>query len=439
MEVYIKNLGINGEGITRIQGGDLDNKVCFVDFALPNEKVDIDITNSKSKFCKGKLNKIIEKSAYRVEPKCPYFAICGGCDLQHLEISKQREFKKKKVTDALRKSIVDNVILDDTKYSNEWEYRNKMVFAVRDENGQKKIGMFHRNSHKVIEVDECILTNNIINSVYAKTRDFIISSSFSAYSEKTRKGDIKYIVIREYSGNILLTIVATKNLDLKAFYEYLNSTYSIGVSIVISDSDTEILSGKYKHLFGLEELEISEYGIKYRLNNLGFLQVNNYMKKAMYDMVLSHIESDTNIVDAYGGAGLLSAIMSCKARSVIGIEINESASNSAKNLAKENNLKNVKFICDDVEKSLPNIVGGIDNIVLVLDPPRSGCSRGVCETILCSSDKIKKIIYISCNPATLGRDLEILSREFVVTKVVPFDLFPQTKHIETLVVLDRKN
>lgn len=437
MEVCIQNLGINGEGITRIQDGEMENKVCFVDFALPGEKINIDITDSKSKFCKGKLNKIIERSAYRVEPKCPYFAICGGCDLQHLEISKQREFKKKKVTDALRKSIEDNTIINDTKYSNEWEYRNKMVFAVRDENGQKKIGMFHRSSHRVIEIDKCLLTNEIINSFLLKSRDFIMSSNYSAYNEKTKKGDIKYIVIREYNSNFLVTIVATKNLSLKDFYEYLNSTYNIGVSIVISDSETEILSGKYKHLFGLEYLEIIEYGVRYKLNNLGFLQVNNDMKKAMYDMVLSFVKKDTNVIDAYGGAGLLSAILSHKVKSVTGIEINESASNSAKTLAKENKLNNVKFICDDVEKALPNTLDGLQNITLVLDPPRCGCSRGVCETILSTSDRINKIIYISCNPATLGRDLEILSKVFVVKQIIPYDLFPQTKHVETLVVLER--
>lgn len=438
MEVFIKDLGINGEGVTRLESGELNNKVCFVDFALPQEKVDIDILNSKSKFCKGKLNKIIEKSTDRVEPKCPYFTVCGGCDLQHLDINKQREFKKEKVKTSLRKSIINIDSVSDTKYSQEWGYRNKMVFAVREENGKKMIGMVERNSHKIVEVSRCILTSETINSVYNITKDYILSSSLLAYNEKTKKGDIKYIVIREYATNILVTIVTTKNLDLKGLYDKLNSTYNVGISIVISDSTTEILSGKYKHLYGQEYLDISEYGIDYKLNNLGFLQVNNDMKKAMYDMVLSNIDSNSAVIDAYSGAGLLSAIIASKAKSVIGIEINTSASESAKNLAQVNKLKNIKFICDDVEKSLSNVVVGLNNITLVLDPPRSGCSRGVCETILDNSSSIDKIIYISCNPATLGRDLEILNDKFEVVRVIPYDLFPQTKHIETLVVLKRK-
>ena len=438
MEVLIKDLGVNGEGITRLQGGEMENKVCFVDFALPNEMVDIDITGSKSKFCKGKLNNIIEKSLDRVEPKCPYFTLCGGCDLQHLETSKQREFKKEKVASTLRKSIKNTGCMEDTKYSHEWGYRNKMVFAVRAENGKKKIGMFERSSHKIVEVSKCILTSEKINAVYNKIKDYILASKYSAYDERTKKGDIKYIVIREYFDNILVTIVTTKSIDLKDLYDDLSSTYNVGVSMVISNSDTEILSGKYKHLFGLEYLEISEYGIDYKLNNLGFLQVNNDMKKAMYDKVLSYIEKDSCVIDAYSGAGLLSAIIASKAKSVVGIEINASASASAKNLAKVNNLDNVKYICDDVEKSLSNVVSGLSNITIVLDPPRIGCSKGVCDTILANASSINKVIYISCNPATLGRDLELLSTAFNVVKVIPYDLFPQTKHIETLVVLEKK-
>ena len=438
MEVCIKDLGINGEGVTRLESGEFANKVCFVDFALPDEVVDIDISGNKSKFCKGKINKIINRSAYRIEPRCPYFTICGGCDMQHLEISKQRDFKRDRVTQALRKVVEDSNCVTSTQYSNEWGYRNKMVFAVREENGKKKIGMFERNSHKVVEISSCVLTNDTINAVFNKIRDYILSSTHTAFDERTKKGEIKYIVLREHLGNILVTIVTTKNIDLKPLYECLSSTYRVGISIVISSSDTEILAGKYKHLYGLEYLEINEYGIDYKLNNLGFLQVNNDMKKAMYDRVLLDIEPDTNVIDAYSGAGLLSAILSSKAKTVTGIEINSSASASAQALAKENKIENITFICDDVEKSLPSALDGLSNVTLVLDPPRSGCSRGVCETILDSASSINKIIYISCNPATLGRDLELLSKSFAVKTVIPYDLFPQTKHVETLVVMERK-
>ncbi|MBE5738213.1 MAG: 23S rRNA (uracil(1939)-C(5))-methyltransferase RlmD [Clostridiales bacterium] len=438
MEVIISRLGINGEGVTRLQGGEHDNKVCFVDFALPNEKVDIDIVQNKSKFCKGKLNKIISKSVDRTEARCPYFTRCGGCDIQHLEITKQREFKYKKVIDALRKVASEDKVKP-TVFDEPFEYRNKMVFAVRQEGNEKKIGMFESLSHHIIDIERCLLTNDIINKVYAISKEYFLQSNNTAYNEKTKKGDIKYIVIREHNGSILVTIVSTKKVKLDEYYDVLCQEFgSVGLSNLISTQDTEILVGKYCQLYGLNELNIKEFGVEYGVNNLGFLQVNNAMKTKMYTRVLDEISTDANVIDAYSGAGLLSAIIAGKARAVVGIEINESASKSAENLAKKNNLQNIKFVCDDVAKSLPNVLENCSNTTLVLDPPRSGCSVSVSESIIENSDNIDKIIYISCNPATLARDLEYLCEKFDIVSVTPFDLFPQTKHIETLVVLERK-
>ena len=437
MEVIIKDLGINGEGVTRLQSGDNDNKVCFVDFSLPGETVDIEITSSKSKFCKGRLLKVIDGSVDRVEPKCPYFTKCGGCDLQHLDYKKQVEFKKEKVSTALRKCGSENFITN-TKYLNEYEYRNKMVFAVREENGRQKIGMFESKSHKVIEIGKCLLTTERINNVFSICRDYLKTSTFHGYNEKTKKGDIKYLVIREYLDSILVTIVTTKKFDFKPLFDILSSTYKVGLSIVISNSDDEILSGKYIQQYGIDALEINEYGIDYRVNNLGFLQVNNGMKKLMYDRVLECIDSSAEVIDAYSGAGLLSAIVSKKAKTVTGIEINKSASMSAVDLANKNQINNIEFICDDVEKSLGGVLSKINNATIILDPPRSGCSRVVVNKIVDAVDRVCKIIYISCNPATLGRDVEILSSAFNLEVIEPYDLFPQTKHIETLVVMKRK-
>lgn len=432
MIVEINDLGINGEGITRTS----DNKVCFVDFSLPNEVVDIDIYKDKSKFSCARVNSIIEKSPDRVAPKCKYFGLCGGCDLQHLKLIKQHEFKKNKVALALRK-VASNDIICDTEFSSEFRYRNKMVFVASGK--PIKLGMVKKNSHDFVETKECMLASGIINNVLSVSADYFSKSNFSGYDDISRIGDIKYIVIREFGGKVLVTVVATKKLNLHDYYDVLKSVVqNIGLSMVISDSDKEILSGKYIHLYGLEFLEINEFGIRYELNNLGFLQVNNEMKKKMYMQVLENIDNNDNVIDAYSGAGLLSAIVSKKAKHSLGIEINRSASASAKEMIRKNNISNCEFVCGDVAKFLEPSLNKFNEITLILDPTRSGCAQSVCDCILNNASKIKKIIYISCNPSTLGRDLERISDKFDVVKVIPYDLFPNTKHIENLVILKRK-
>ena len=211
----------------------------------------------------------------------------------------------------------------------------------------------------------------------------------------------------------------------------------VGLSLLVSDSEDEILSGDYYHLGGLKKLDFSEFGIKYSVDNRGFLQVNAHVKESLYNAVLHEISEDDNVIDAYSGAGLLSSIMSKKCNKVVGIEINESASNSAKNLAKHNNLENIEFVTGDVKKYIQKYLNNYKSCVVVLDPPRSGCDTHILENIN-QHNNCKKIIYISCNPATLARDLMILKEKYHISKVLPLDMFPQCKHVETLVCLERE-
>lgn len=436
MEIEIKDLGINGEGVGR-----MGDKVCFVDFALPSEVVDISVYKEKSKFFCAKVNKIIKKSGDRVEPKCPYFGICGGCDLQHLNAQKQEDFKKERINRELGELLFDCKV-DDVICDKPFGYRNKMVFDVCGK--PIKIGMLKRNSHSLVDIENCLLAKGAINDILNLSKNWFGASHFCGYDRKTRKGDIKHLVVRVYGEEALVTIVATKNLNLKGYFDYLTSglkelynDIKIGLSIVVSDSETDILSGQYKHLLGLEYLTIFEFGIKYKINNLGFLQVNDILKEKMYEKVLGEIDSSKSVIDAYSGAGLMSAIVSRKAKNVVGIEVNKSASLSAENLAKDNDIRNIKYICARVEDAIGKVLESINNAIVILDPPRSGCEEAVCKKILENCDKINKIIYISCNPSTLRRDLKILGEQYVLSNVTPFDLFSNTKHIETLAILTR--
>ena len=316
-----------------------------------------------------------------------------------------------------------------------------MTYPVITKNGSAVVGMFEHSSHKIVEIDKCLLCSNIINDIYLSIKEFIEKSNFKGYDFKNKKGDIKYIVIREYSGQVIVTVVSTKKIDIKPLYDYLHSNYkSIGLSLLISNKDDEIMSGKYIHIAGIEHLEIEEFAVKYSIDNRGFLQVNNELKSALYTTVLDNIDKEDCVVDAYSGAGLMTAIIAKKCRRVVGIEINESASNSAKQLAVDNNLNNMECITGDVKNHIGNVLSKLDSAVVVLDPARSGCDRAVLECLISTENlsKVSKIIYVSCNPSTLGRDLGILNQRYDIKSVTPWDMFPQTKHIETVVCLQRR-
>jgi 23S rRNA (uracil1939-C5)-methyltransferase len=437
MKVVIDRLGMNGEGVARCTDGKYKDKVCFVPLALPNEEVDVEIIEDKKKFSIARLGKIFTQSEHRVIPPCKYFGICGGCDIQHMDKHCQLDYKKSKVDDAITRIAGVNTTINPVVRLNDFSYRNKMVFPIINDEKTTKIGMFSAGSHSIVEIEKCMLCKDIINDVLSVTKEFLKSSTLIGYNFKCKKGDVKYLVVRVHNNSILVTIVATKKVDLFDYYNLLSEKFkNIGLSLVISNSENDIMSGEYVYIAGLEALEIDEFGIKYYVDNRGFLQVNDDIKNKLYGQVLNEIYENDCVIDCYSGAGLLSAIISKKCSNVIGIEINKSASNSAKNLAKTNNLQNIQFINDDVKNCIENVLENNKNCVVVLDPPRSGCDKQILENIIKSS--VKKIIYISCNPSTLARDLAILKKNYNTTSVTPWDMFPNTKHVESLVVLERK-
>ena len=316
-----------------------------------------------------------------------------------------------------------------------------MVFPICDVKGKPILGMFRSASHSILEIDDCLLCNASISKVMQITRKWLKNSIFKGFNFNKKSGDLMYLVVREHSNQILVTIVASREVELKSLYDcYIQSFDNIGLSLIISDLSGDILSGKYIHLYGKENININEFGVSYCIDSRGFLQVNNEIKNKLYQEVLDNIDIDASVIDAYSGAGLLSAIIAKKAKEVVAIEINKSASNSAKQLFLNNNIDNIKNICADVGAVLLKELKLMDNITIVLDPPRSGCSKEVFDSINRMSDcnKINKIIYISCNPSTLARDLSILKERYIIDSVRPYNMFPRTKHIETLVCLQRQ-
>lgn len=440
MRVIIDKLGMNGEGVARCTESEYTDKVCFVDGALPGEEVDIEILKDKKSYCYGRIKDILQLSSHRISPICPYYGECGGCNLQHMDKLLQLEFKRSKVSDSLKKIAGIDCVVEDVLRLNDFNYRNKMVFPISTHVGHAVLGMFRHNSHKVVSIEGCLLTGELINKVYIVSKDYFENSNFVGYDFEKKTGDIKYLVVRVIDKSVLVTIVSKKKVNLKEYFLVLQSHFeNVGLSNIIGDSDDEILSGKYYHIDGLKQLNLTECGINYSVDNRGFLQVNSEVKTELYNLVLNEVTDDDYIIDAYSGAGLLSAIISKKSKLVKGVEINKSASDSAKQLALDNNLKNIEFINGDVKDYIDKVIAGNTNISIVLDPPRSGCDGDVVSAIMYHADDIKKIIYISCNPATLARDISLLKKNFKTTKVVPIDMFPQCKHVETFVVMENIN
>jgi len=429
----ILSLNNDGYGV-----GKIDNQVVFVPYSLPSEKIEATIINTKNRFAIGKIDKIVISSTNRVAPLCPYFGKCGGCSLQHLNYSKQLEFKTKLVKDMLKKfGNIETEVLPCIS-SQQWRYRNKIAIPANS-----VLGMFRKNSHDIIEIDDCIITQEWVGPLLRAFNKYIREKNIPLYNEQTKQGLIKHLVARSLNNQLLITVViTTNNLPNKdKLVEELTSNFSdFGLNININKlNNNVILSNSWKHIYGLKELKSNDFGISYTISNASFMQVNDEIKLAIYEKVLSLITEKETVVDAYSGAGLLSAIVSKKAKRCYGIEIIKEATENANYLAKQNNINNLININGDCGKELPSLVKRLlnENVAVILDPPRKGCSKSVIESL--SLSKPNKIIYISCSPDTLSRDLKLLLENnlYKIKFVQPYDMFPNTPHVETIVLLER--
>lgn len=423
MELKIFDVGYSGEGISKADG-----KVCFVPFSLQDEIVEAKIINETPKFNECEIVKVLEPSKNRVSASCPYFSLCGGCDLQHMKYEKQLEFKKNLIKNTFLKIAALDVNVLDVVPSQQFNYRNKMVFECQDE----KIGMFKKNSHTLVEINSCMLAPEEINSVLNIFQKFLLEYNIPSYDEKTKAGIIKRIVIRKVEKTLSVVIVSTtKNFPkLNILVEMLPK--NIQLFLNINNDDNKILSTNFVYIYGPKEIFKTEFGVKYPVSPFSFMQVNDEIKEKLYSFVLENINSKM-VIDAYSGAGLLSAIISKKAEKVVAVEISRSAFRDANNLLKNNGIKNVEVICDDCLNVLPNLKD-LNSSTVVLDPPRAGVDKKILK-VLNKSD-LEKIIYISCNPKTLARDVLVLSN-YKIKTIQPFDMFPQTANVETVVILTK--
>jgi len=401
MIVDIIRLNNEGEGIASIEG-----KLCFIKGALPNEKVEIEITMDKGNYYIGKLIKIIKSSINRVIPKCKYYDKCGGCELMHQVNNMNLEFKKEKVKGIFKK-ICELDINPEIYSYNELNYRNKVTLKVNN----NEIGYYEEKTHNIVSIDNCLLLDEKINDVISKLKDFI----------QNKDHNITEVMIRCISNEIMISF---DNLN-PVYKEELISLLP-QASIYIKD---ENLSGNTRLI---EQIE----NYKFYVSPKSFFQVNTVTFKELYKYVIGKLDNEETALDLYSGTGTISILMSKYFNKVYGIEVSHSSIMDANENLQLNNISNVEFIEGKVEDKIDKLKElKVDTVIM--DPPRAGSDNKSLESIMEISPN--KIIYISCNPVTLARDYNILKDNYNIMSIDLFDMFPQTSHVETVMVLEKKD
>ena len=436
--VDIVDLGFEGEGITKINGFTM-----FVKGALKGEKAKIKVLKVNKDYGFGKLLEITEKSPDREEPECEYFKMCGGCNLQHMNYETQLNHKTNIVKTTLKKALGYEVKVNDIiGMGIPYHYRNKAQYPVVN----NKIGFYKDRSHDLIENKECLIQNKLSDKLARVAFKVLQKHKIQSYDEKTGKGILRHIVTRigVNSGETMLMIV-TNGKDLKdkeKIVREIIEEYPELTTIVQNINETRgnvILGTECITLYG-EGYIVDRLGdFKFKISPLSFYQVNPVQTEVLYNIALDYAEltGEETVFDLYSGIGTISIFAASKAKKVYGVEIVEPAVEDARLNAEMNEVKNAEFIVGEAEKVIPEMYKqGITADVVFVDPPRKGCGESLLETI--KEMKPKKVVYVSCNPATLGRDLKYLTDNgFEIKEVQPVDMFPQTAHVESVVLLEK--
>lgn len=433
--LIIEDLDMLGRGVSHYKGNTI-----FIENALTNEKVVAKILNKKGCLYFANTENILENSNLRVKPVCPYFYVCGGCDLQHLNYNETLNFKKKQILINLKKianlTIVENDI-EIVKSDNEYFYRNKVTFQVKNVNNIATLCFYKKQSHNYVEIKNCYICDKKIEKIINLINNFFKENKILAYNKDTKQGLVKNVVVRIIDNKILLTFVTIKKEfpDVTDLFNKLSNDFvEVGINLNINKKDKDILSTNFVELKGKNFIEFNIMNIKQLISNSSFLQVNFNVQDKLYKYVLSKVKGD--VVNAYSGAGLLTCLVAknLPKNKVIGVEINKDATNFADKLTKLNNITNVKNICSDACLELKKLKN--NNFTLIVDPPRSGLSDEFVKMLI--ENPQEKIIYISCSPQTLCKNILKLKDVYEIEEIKAFDMFPQTKNVETVVLLRKK-
>ncbi len=442
--VEIVDNGFEGEGIAKI-----NNFTIFIPNALKGEKIKILVVKVLKSHAFGKILEILEASKYRTQVDCKTYKRCGGCDLRHIEYDETLKMKQNAVQSLVNKTLKNKIKVQETLgMEKPYYYRNKAQYPVGiGKDGKATIGVFANRTHEIIPIQECLIQNKKSQELAKFIVDFINSNQISIYNEKEQKGLIRHIVtkvgIRTNEIMCVIVINGRKIPNEKELVDQILKKFPEVKTIIknINTKNTNVVMGKENiSLYGEGYINdiLGEYEFKISPNS--FYQVNPIQAEKLYELGVqaAHITKNDIVFDLYCGIGTISLFMAKYAKKVYGIEIVENAVKDANINSKINNIKNTEFIAGDVEKVLDNLIN-VKNIIpdiIMVDPPRKGLDNKSIENIL----KIvpKKLIYISCNPATLVRDLSKFEGKYEILSIKPVDMFPFSKHIECVAVLQLK-
>ncbi|MFD1416648.1 23S rRNA (uracil(1939)-C(5))-methyltransferase RlmD [Oceanobacillus jeddahense] len=442
LTIMIEDITHEGSGVGKVDGYPL-----FIPKTLPGEEAVIKVVKVNKNYGFGKLLELTKTSPERVDPTCHVY--CGGCQLQHMSYALQLQMKQNQVHNVMKKIAhlehvpVHPIIgMEDPSH-----YRNKIQIPVDEKNGELITGYYQKRSHRILQnQDTCYVHSHAMNEVLPFVRHLMNKHGVQAYDEKTHRGELRHIMIRtgHFTGEMMVVLVTrTAKLPGKErMIEELREKFPFIKSIVqnINDQRTNVILGKKtKVLWGASYIHDTIGDLTFAISPKSFYQVNPVQTKVLYDKALEYAAIDENdvVVDAYCGIGTISLFLAQKAKKVYGIEVVPEAIEDAKKNAERNGINNVTFTVGQAEKVMPTWKKeGLDPDVIVVDPPRKGCDQEFLDAMMAM--KPKRIVYVSCNPSTLARDLRILEDGgYEAKEVQPVDMFPNTGHVEAVVLLDR--
>ena len=441
IELCIDSLGSEGQGVGRYEG-----MAVFVPFALPNELVKAHIIKVAKNYAVGKLIKVIEPSKVRREPRCSSFTRCGGCNLMHMDYAAQLEYKRGLVENAFaRIAKIEGVHVENTIGMDEpYHYRNKAAFPFAMVDGRMCFGFFAPRSHRLIPIDGCFIEQEPLYNVASAVHCWAEENDIQPYDEETGSGTIRHVVSRITTSGDIMAVIVTKGRPkkLNKLVDMLKERCEGIKSIILNrnDEDTNVIFGRsYETLWGEDTLTENLCGFEFSVSAASFLQVNPVQTECLYAQVKAFLPEKDGFeaIDVYCGTGTISMILSKRAKHVTGIENIKPAVEDAARNAERNGAGNADFICADAAEALPELIEkGTRPDVIVIDPPRKGCDKAVLNAITGSA--VQRVIYVSCDPATLARDVRILvDGGYSIQKVQPIDMFPQTAHVETVCLLSK--
>ena len=441
--VTIEDYSSDASGICRING-----RVVFVPKAIPGEEWEIRIVKVRHDCAYARGERLLKASPARIESACPYFGLCGGCDTQHISYEEELRFKLGLVNSALRRigkqSMQATEIIGSDSVSH---YRNKGIFAIGTIDGKARCGFFRERSHQLIAVDDCLIQDELSCRAAIAVTEFMNSNGIAPYDEAAGTGAVRHVFCRRsvHGSDGLLCIVSREGFGKKTqtFIDYLRKVCPELTGIVLNinrSTGNTVLTGDFYTLWGRGSINDTLCGFKFDIAPQAFFQVNPPQAERLYARAIEYaaLTPDMLALDLYCGAGTISLCLSAHAKKVIGAEIVPEAVDNANKNALANNVANVEFILADAGQAAKALYErGERPDVVVVDPPRKGLLENAIEAV--AAMQPQRIVYVSCDPATLARDiLRFNACGYTLTKVTAVDMFPRTRHVETVVLLSRE-